>query len=119
MGLERVYIDQNDFISIELFSDDEVYILRDSSSREFIGISVLSVHDTNPIRFKVVDKYQEHGYGKQILKESLEIMKNKGYDKVVFTVKRSDAILIKVIHDLGGEFLSNRGDLAQYVIYLD
>ena len=77
MGLERVYIDQNDFISIELFSDDEVYILRDSSSREFIGISVLSVHDTNPIRFKVVDKYQGHGYGKQILKESLEIMKNK------------------------------------------
>jgi len=68
--------------------------------------------------FTIFDKYQGLGYGKQILKDALNLLKEIGYNELNFIVDRKNIRAIKIITSLRGKLLSNIGNLSKYRIDL-
>lgn len=115
MKLEK--IDKSIIDNIDLENEKEYYVYKNTNN-EIIGIVTISDDDNNILKFCILDKYQNKGYGKKMVKEALNVLKMKGYEELNFIIDRHNIKAIKIITSLGGIHLSNIDNLSKYIITL-
>lgn len=117
MRLEKISENVINNLGLEVSVGKEMYVYKNDVN-EIIGLVILSDDDKNILNFYILDKYQNNGYGKKMLKEAIEIFKIKGYKELNFIIDRSKIKAIKIITSLGAKHLSNNENLSRYIIEL-
>ena len=103
-------------LNIEQNNIKEVYTYK--NGEEIIGLIIIKNCKDNMLYFKIFDEYQGLGYGKQMVHEALNLLKEHEHKELNFIIDRNNIKAIKIITSLGGVHLSNIGSLSKYRINL-
>lgn len=117
MSFEKITKDVINDLKLNIDEEKIVYAYKGDSDN-IIGIIAFFNDGDTLLDFYILDKYQGQGYGKKMLKDALNLLKMNNYREINFIVNRSEIKAIKIITSLGGQHLSNVGNLSRYKILL-
>ena len=108
----------NNILELEDININDIDLFSYRKDKTFIGYAFVKKTQTNKdnIYIKIFDQYQSNGYGNELFKEILNVLKKRNFKNVILTVDKNNYRIINIIKKNNGIELTTIKDKKEFIV---